>query len=350
MNLYHSSVYKKDLEAAAKSADFSPLYGKSVLITGATGLICSAVVDVLLWHNVYCNGNITIYAATRSAERLYARFSPYGEKHGLIAVPYDASKPIAFDFQADYIIHGASNATPDAYVNFPVDTMLSNVLGIHELLQYALEKGCRKTVYISSSEVYGSAKRTAAMKENEYGFTDILNVRSSYPVAKQAAETMCVSFSKQYGTDVSIVRPGHIYGPTATTSDRRISSDFARMAAAGQNLVMKSAGTQLRSYCHCLDCATAILFVLLHGNSGEAYNISNPDSIITIRQMAEMLAEAGGVQLLMETATAAEKAAFNPMDYSCLNSERLLALGWHGLFDGPTGLSHTVAAIREIQE
>jgi nucleoside-diphosphate-sugar epimerase len=272
-----------------------------------------------------------------------------GEADGLFPVLYDATKPISFDFDADFIIHGASNATPDAYVKYPVDTMLSNILGIHQLLTFAKDHGVQKTVYISSSEVYGSAKRTAAIKEDEYGFTDILNVRSSYPMGKKAAETMCVSFAGQYGTPVSIVRPGHIYGPTATASDMRISSDFARKAAAGETLVMKSAGTQMRSYCHCLDCATAILTVLLKGECGQAYNISNKNAVINIRDMAALLAKAGGVQLVQEIPDSAAKAAFNPMDNSSLNAQRLEALGWEGVFDAEKGLSSTVHILRCIQ-
>lgn len=348
MNLNNSQTYQNSLALAAGSMDVSPLYGKRVLITGSTGLICSAIVDILLWHNKNRSANIQVLAATLTMEDAQRRFAPLGEADGLFPVLYDATKPISFGFDADFIIHGASNATPDAYVKYPVDTMLSNILGIHQLLTFAKDHGVQKTVYISSSEVYGSAKRTAAIKEDEYGFTDILNVRSSYPMGKKAAETMCVSFAGQYGTPVSIVRPGHIYGPTASPFDKRISSDFAYKAARGEDLVMKSAGTQMRSYCHTLDCASAILTVLMHGASGDAYNISNPDSLITIREMANLLAKAGGVQLLTEDATALEKAAFNPMDYSSLNSEKLEALGWKGCFGAEDGLANTVQALKEI--
>ena len=111
---------------------------------------------------------------------------------------------------------------------------------------------------------------------------------------------------------------------------------------------MKSAGTQLRSYCYCVDCASAILQILLYGRNGEAYNISNSSSVITIRRMAEILADAGNVQLLFEIPSAAEKAAFNPMDNSSLTSEKLESLGWKGLFTAEEGLSHTVNILKSF--
>ena len=177
---------------------------------------------------------------------------------------------------------------------------------------------------------------------------DILAVRSAYPMGKRAAETLCVGYASQYGVDVSIVRPGHIYGPTAQNSDNRVSSAFARQAAKGENIVMKSAGTQMRSYCHCIDCATATLAVLTRGQSGQAYNISNKNSIITIRQMAEMIARHASVELIMDLPSDAEKAAFNPMDNSSLNSEKLESLGWQGQFDAETGFDHTIRTLKEL--
>ena len=263
-------------------------------------------------------------------------------------VAYDATQPISFDFPVDYIIHGASNASPDKYVSEPVDTMLANVSGVNDLLSYAAKVQAKKVVYISSSEVYGQLAHGNPLVENEYGNVDILSVRSAYPMGKRAAETLCIGYASQYGVDVSIVRPGHIYGPTALNSDNRVSSLFARKAAAGEDLVMKSAGTQIRSYCHCIDCGTAILSVLTRGASMQAYNISNKESVITIRQMAEILAKHGNVQLILDIPTAAEQAAFNPMDNSSLNSEKLEALGWQGCFDADLGFAHTVAVLREL--
>lgn len=347
MSIWNSKTYQQDIENALPLLDKEALAGKRVLVTGASGLICSAVVDLLLACNRKYGTGITVYAAGRNTAKLAARF-PDGEANGAVFVAYDATAPVDFDFAVDYIIHGASNASPDKYVSEPVDTLLANVMGVHNLLQYAAGKPLEKFLYVSSSEVYGRLAHGNPMREDEYGATDILSARSAYPLGKQAAETLCVSYANQYGMNVSIVRPGHIYGPTAQGSDNRVSSAFARQAAAGENIVMKSAGTQLRSYCHCIDCATATLAVLTRGENKEAYNISNKDSVITIRQMAQVIADGAGVQLIMELPTDAEKAAFNPMDNSSLNSDKLEALGWQGQFDAATGFAHTIQALREV--
>lgn len=203
-------------------------------------------------------------------------------------------------------------------------------------------------LYISSSEVYGKRAdgNLQPFTENDYGYVDLLNMRSCYPVGKRAAETLCVSYAAEYGIDAVIVRPGHIYGPTASVNDSRVSSAFAYNAARGENIIMKSDGLQLRSWCYCLDCASAILKVLLRGEKSNAYNI--PGEILTIRQMSERLAKFGGVELLREGATEQEMKAFNPMNNSSIDGSKLEALGWKNIFDADTGLKHTVDILKSI--
>ena len=157
---------------------------------------------------------------------------------------------------------------------------------------------------------------------------DILNPRACYPSSKRAAETMCATYQEEYGVDFVVVRPGHIYGPTITESDSRASAQFTRLAVKGKDIVMKSAGTQLRSYTYTLDCASAIIAVLTCGGMGEAYNISNSNSIVTIREFAECMTEISGVKLIFEQSSNKEKRSYNLMDNSSLNSEKLESLGW----------------------
>lgn len=347
MNLWSSKTYCSDVQQAADMLDLNKLRNSRILITGASGLICSAVVDLLLWCNREKQANITMYAGGRSKSKLLDRF-PQAEQYGLIPTIYNATKEINFDFGVDYIIHGASNASPDMYMTEPVDTLMANVVGVGNLLQFAYTSHAQKTVYVSSSEVYGKLAQKHPMTEDTYGEVDIMAVRSAYPIGKRAAENLCIAYISQFGVDVSIVRPGHIYGPTAQNSDNRVSSAFARQAANGENIVMKSAGSQIRSYCHCLDCATAVLTVLTRGQCGEAYNVSNPKSLITIRQMAELIAHYAGVELIMDIPSDTEKAAFNPMDNSSLDSRKLEALGWRGLFDADYGFDHTIRVLREM--
>lgn len=317
--------------------------GYRILITGASGLIGSALVGYIagMWRKG--DRECRVYAAGRDIQALKAKFGS-----GVECVAYDALRPVDFNVNADVIVHAASAASPEQFVQNPVETMWANVFGIKELLEYSKRCGAKKIVYVSSSEVYGkAAPRKDGFQEDDYGFVDLLDVRSSYPIGKRAAETLCVSYAKEYGVDVSIVRPGHIYGPTASPKDRRVSSAFAWQAARGEPIVMKSAGTSLRSYTHCDDCASAIMAVVEKGLPGEAYNIANRDGVCTIRRMAEIMADEGGVELRFEDATGNDTAAFNPMNNSCLDPAKLEALGWRGEIGYEEGFRRTVRSLRE---
>lgn len=346
--IYDSPIWFRDLDLILENyPEFDALAGRSVLVTGAGGLICSALVDVLIRYNETHHRKIEIHAAARSEERLKARYGEFFCRDYFFFEQYDAnSGEILIENHADYIVHGAGNASPNKIMKEPVETMLSNFAGLYALLQYAKKTGTGRVLYISSSEVYGRKSDDRPYRENDYGYIDLLNARNSYSVGKRAAETLCSAFSEEYGTDTVIVRPGHIYGPTALRSDNRVSSVWAIAAANGEDIVMKSDGAQIRSYVYCLDCASAILKVLLQGEPVQAYNISNPGSVISIREMAKIVAEAGCVRFRMELPTEEERKGFNPMPTSALESDSLQKLGWRGLFDAATGFLHTVQIIK----
>ena len=350
MNIYDSPLWKADLdEIVASLPELSELAGKSVMITGAAGLICSSVVDILFRYNDTHDVPVHIYAAGRWPEAMEGRFGDLVNRKDFTFVVYDASRTDnVLSVKCDYIIHGASNAFPGMIIKEPVETMLSNFTGMKYLLDYAKQNSVRRVLYISSSEVYGRKEDDQPYREGEYGYIDLLNPRNSYSVGKRAAETLCASYAVEYGVESVIVRPGHIYGPTASPHDNRVSSAWAYAVARGEDIVMKSDGAQIRSYCYCLDCASAMLKVLLRGENTHAYNISNPSSIINIREMAELLTKSAGVSLKMELPTEAEKKSFNPMSNSSLDSTELLALGWNGLFDAKRGFAHTVEILKEI--
>lgn len=350
MGFYDSKLWLSDLdEVLSTLPELQELAGKSVLITGCTGLICSAVVDLLIRWNTKHEGKINLLAAGRNQKKIEERFSLCYSKGWFSFVHFDAADTDTIvDISCDYIIHGASNASPNKIASEPVETMLSNTIGLKKLLDCAKKQGTRRLLLISSSEVYGKKESNKPYKLDEYGYVDILNPRNSYSVSKRAAETLCASYATEYCVDSVIIRPGHIYGPTAVDTDNRVSSAWAFDVAHGKDIVMKSDGAQIRSYCYCLDCASAILKVLLKGESMHAYNVSNNDSIISIRNMAEILTRIAGVQLLMEVPTEAEKKAFNPMNNSSLDSEKLGELGWKGLFNAERGFSHTVKILKEF--
>lgn len=347
--IYDSKLWCSDIDEELLNLSFlENLEGKSVMITGATGLICSAVTDILIRYNETHEGKIEILAAGRCIDDTKQRFGYYVRKDYFSFVPYDATKiDNSFTIPCDYIIHGASNAYPRKIIKEPVETMFANFVGIKSLLDYAKEYDIKRVLYISSSEVYGKKDENKPFRIDEYGYINLLDQRSSYSMGKCATETLCISYTYEYGVESVIVRPGHIYGPTASPKDNRVASEWVYNAARNQNIVMKSDGKQLRSYCYCLDCASAILTALLCGENKHAYNISNPNSIINIKEMAELLSRITGVQLIYDEAIAEDIKGFNPMRNSSLDSKDLESLGWKGLFDAERGFKHTVAILKE---
>lgn len=344
--LYDSMTYRQDLQnAVANTRDIEKLKGCSVMVTGATGLIGSFVVDMLLEYNRLHQANITVYALGRSEKRLQERFEGAYCK-GLHFVEQDVNCEPTFDFDVDYIIHAASNAYPAAFASDPVGTILSNVLGVKYLLDYAKQHAAKRLLFVSSGEVYGQGDPTLeAFPEHYSGYVDPTKARSCYPASKRAAETLCVSYTQQFGLDTVIVRPCHTYGPNTTGSDNRANVQFVNSAIAGKDIVMQSRGTQMRSYCYIADCASALLTVLLCGESCEAYNLANPDARVTIAGFAETVAKATGRRVVFADEQDVPKNQQTPITYAVLDSDKLCALGWEGKYTVKDGVNNTVCVL-----
>lgn len=346
---YLNTYWKGVSEIIDTIPNIEKLYGKTVLITGATGMVCSTVVDVISWLNHNRNTNIHLVLAGRNEINMHNRFSPILSKDEYVFLNYDATKTQSIDLSFDYIIHGASNANPSFYDKEPVETLLGNIIGLNSVLNAAVKNIGSRVLFISSSEVYGNRfdNDYKPFCEDDYGFVDILNPRACYPNGKRSAETLCAAFRQEYCIDFVTVRLGHIYGPSITKSDTRASAMFTRDAALGNNIVMKSPGNQLRSYCLTLDCASAILTVLINGESGNAYNISNKNSIVTIRDIAEALSLESGVKVVFDNPTDAEQRSYNLMNNSVLDSSKIENLGWKAIFDLKQGIQLTLSCFEE---
>lgn len=352
MMLYNCRQWIEDLDCTIRNTqELHELAGKKVLITGATGLVCSALADIFIRYNETNSNPVEIFAAGRSLQRIHSRFSLFAEKDYFHCVAFDATNP-DFDFPVvmDYIIHGASASSPDRLYAEPVETMLGNIFGIHALLELARKYGRPKLLFISSSEVYGRKWNNGPYKESQYGYVDILNVRNAYANGKRAAEAMCISYAQEYGSEVVIVRPGHVYGPTAKPDDKHICCVWTNSALNHEPIVLKSPGNQLRSYCYCLDVAAAIIKVLIKGENKHAYNISTADCVISIRQMAEAIAEIADVPVITLSATDEEKMQFNPMENAVLDGSALQKIGWKPNFNIKTGFEHTLSILGEMMK
>lgn len=316
--------------------------GKKVLICGACGLIGSTFAEYLLDANEILDLNVVVLASARKLEKLEIRYKKHENNKNLILVQADVTDErslFAIDEDIDYIVDCASPAHPVAYANTPVDVLMTNFLGTYNLLRLAKEKNAR-LLYVSSSEVYGQPNENVAPDfsnaESDYCYLDVLAKRSCYPEGKRAAENLCIAFSNQYGVDVVITRMCQIFGASVTDDNSRADAQFLRKCKAGENIILKSPATQLRSMCYVKDAATAILYVLAFGENCNAYNVSDKDNSATIRELAEMMAEASGVSVVHEYDETT--AGFKFLTRAVTDSTKLSKLGWKAKYSIKSGV------------
>lgn len=347
MSMVYTERYQQDLDITIRHIVCADkLKNSSVLVTGASGTIGSFAVDTLLRMNATLQAGIKVIIAGRNAEKLKARF-PQAQEQESVFVAYDFNQLISFDLQADYVIHAAGNATPGAFNGDPVGTIISNVHGTYQLLEYAKTHGTKRFVYVSSGEVYGLGDVTLeAMEESYSGPLDPTSPRSCYPSSKRTAETLCASYTKQFGLETIIVRPSHTYGPGMTNADDRAHAQFFRNALKGENIVLKSAGSQMRSYTYVSDCISGLLTAMLNGKPGTAYNLANPAARVTIAQLAQHIAHAAGQEVIFELPSDVDLQNRSPIAKQVLDTAKLEALGWSGVFDVAAGTSHVLAILQ----
>ncbi|MDO5126786.1 MAG: NAD-dependent epimerase/dehydratase family protein [Eubacteriales bacterium] len=355
MKLYESKHYINEVAASAKAAlPWGRLQGKKVAITGATGMIGSFLIDVLMYRNTKMNQQTDVYAIGRSKQRLEERFAPYVESSAYHSVEWDINEP--FDLAVwentcvDYLIHGASNTHPVAYASDPIGTISANVIGTDNLLKLATKIGNPRFVFLSSVEIYGENRGdTDSFAEDYLGYIDCNTLRAGYPESKRTGEALCQAYKKQMGLSVVIPRLSRVYGPTMLMSDTKALSQFILKGVEGEDIVLKSEGTQLFSYSYVADAVTAICKIMLDGSDGAAYNIVSKESNVRLRDLASHIADYTGKKVIFELPNATEQAGFSKATKATLNVEKLCKLGWESQYDIVTGLQHTIDILRDCQ-
>lgn len=347
-NYLENAIYQNDIKCAWDAlADRNSLNKKTIMVTGATGLIGSFLVDMFLYANLNWNAKIKVIAVSRKMSNLIERFGE-AQNAGLCYLEQDISQPFACEETIDYIIHAAGNAYPAAFREKPVETLLSNVTGTKNLLEIASQNEKCVFLFVSSGEVYGGNTCVQkALKEEDYGYVDVLSPRSCYPMGKRAGENLCVSWMQEYGTPVKIVRPCHTFGPNVTEHDNRATVQFMKNVIRHENIVLKSEGKQIRSYCYVADCASALLYVLLNGENAKAYNLAT-DETISIREFAKICADAAKKQVVFELPNQTEKAERTPIENQIVSNEAIIKLGWTNHFSIQEGIEHSITVMKSF--
>jgi len=343
MNKQHP-LYVEDLNDILNIHGFDLLYGKSFLITGATGLIGVCLIDALMLANK--NGaDITVYAVGRNKEKAAARLGEYYDDKHFCFIEQDVRQPLPEDIDVDYIIPLASNTHPLAYSQYPVETIEINVKGAEFALQKAIESGAA-VLYPSTVEVYGNARGADVFTEDYTGQLNLSTARACYTESKRVSEALCQSYIAEKGAKVKIVRLSRIFGPTMLMSDTKASSQFIIKALKGEDIVLKSKGEQFFSYTYVADAVSAMLYVLLHGENGVAYNIANKQCNVHLKEFAQACAEWAGKKVIFDLPSEVERKGFSIAMNAILRTERLEQLGYKSNYSFRETILRTVSILQ----
>ena len=337
-----NKVLKEDLEAIiGENIPWEKLKGRTVLITGASGMIGIYMLQVLTLLKERYDYNIRVIAMLRNAKKLPKEVR---EREDVEIIVHDVTERLEVSGDVHYVIHAASPASPLIMQNQPVETIAANTLGTFNTLRLAKEKKAEGYLFISSREVYGQPNEGQEFfYEDTYGFVDQLNPRSCYSEGKKAAETMCVCYHDEYGLNVKLARLAHTYGPGMSIYDGRVQADFLKNVFHNEDIVLKSEGTAVRSYTYIGD-AVAGLYRILLDSEDMVYNIGNEEGKVSIRELAEIMVDIypeRGLKLVFDIPEGGTKGTA-PYTLGILSSRKLRKIGWSPKYSVKEGFKRTL--------
>ena len=302
-------ILLKDTEETISDSNipWSELENGAVLITGATGTIGSALVRTIVAANEKYNLNIKTYTP-------------------------NIREPFSIDGNIDYIFHCAAITKSAEMVSNPVGVMAVSIDTTRNILELAKAKQTKSVVYLSSMEIYGQ-NINGEVSENDLGYLDLTNPRSSYPESKRFCETLCNAYHSQHGIPVKTARLAQTFGAGTSKDDTRIFAQFARSVIAKNDIILHTEGKSIGNYCYISDAVRALFTLLLKGENGQAYNIANPAASMTIRETAELVAGKFGLNVKIEIPPNSQKLGYAPDSGYRLNIEKITHLGWKPKYD-----------------
>lgn len=322
-------IVQKDLVKFVEIAPFfENIQGCTFLVTGATGLIGSTLIKCLLYLNKVKDAKIKIIALARNMEKANQMF----EDNDIEWFFQDAILPINIPCsQIDYVVHCANSTSSRFYVDYPVENINTAYIGTNNLLRFCKEKNVKGVVYLSSLECYGTITTDVPIMEHDMGYISPTDVRSSYSLGKRATECLCHCYAKEYGVPVRIARLTQTFSAGVSLQDNRVFAQFAKSIVNGSDIVLHTKGESTKPYCYTIDAVTAILFLLVKGTDGEAYNVANSSTYVSIRDMAQFLIDNfnRNCQLKIDIR---DNMGYAPETKLNLSTDKLQALGWKPVY------------------
>lgn len=329
---------------------WNKLAGKTILISGVSGMLGSMLADaVMLWNKGRTSQErCHIIGLVRNKGKAEARFMPWLNVKEFACLQHDICEPLPeLDRVPDYWIHAASTTHPVAYSTEPINTIMSNVLGTKNILDKVSELGGR-FLLLSSVEIYGENRGNVEKFDEDYcGYINCNTLRAGYPEAKRISEAMCQAYIGERGVDSVIIRLPRCYGPTMQMTDTKAIAQFIKKAVQGEDIVLKSEGKQLYSYAHAADAVSGVLWVLLFGYKGEAYNLADEESDVTLKDLAQIAADRAGTKVVFDLPGEIEKRGFSKAQKAILEADKLKKLGWKAGYSIQGGMAETITILRE---
>lgn len=340
----YDKMYLADLnEYSSLQPDWDRINNKTILITGASGMIGTFMIDLIMHHNQYFNQNTRIIALSRNEEYAWKRFGSYRNNKNFCLIAADVNQALELDEECQYIIHAASNTHPRQYSLDPIGTITSNVIGLKNVLDYACKAETERVVFLSSVEIYGENKGDIDLFSEDYcGYIDSNTLRAGYPESKRVGEALCQAYIESEHLDIVIPRLSRVYGPTMRSDDTKAISQFINKAVCRQDIVLKSDGHQLYSYCYVADAVSAILYIMMNGKCGEAYNVASDNSDLRLKDIVDILSDQVNTSVVYELPDIVEQKGYTKANKAIMDIGLLKSLGWKSHYDMKRGLKATV--------
>lgn len=348
-----NKIISEDIKDIDRFIDPKPFLNKNIVITGGSGFLPAYIVEYFLFLNQkYSTQNIEVIILVRNLSKAKVRFEKYLGNSSLKIYKHDVTEYFNYNGQIDIIIHAASQASPKFFGLDPVGTLTANTIGTYNLLKLGVEKKIESFLFFSSSEIYGSSSEFSRINilETNYEMIDPNNVRSCYSLSKKMGENICTSFSEQFGLNVKIVRPFHTYGPGMSLDDGRVFADFVKNVVYKENIIIKSDGKAIRSYCYIKDATISFLKVLTDGENNSPYNVGNPNETYSVSELAKLIidvAKIPGLECLINEKNSKASYLKSPVNRLVPNISKLITLGYVPITKASEGFERTILSYHE---
>lgn len=344
-----NKIVREDLaEIISENLEWKKLFNSTIVVTGASGILPSYMVETLLYLNELHDANISVVGIVRNMDKAYQRFKDYEGRRDLILIKHDIRQPFKFCDSVDYIIHAAGQASPKFYGKDPVGTLEGHVIGTANFLQFASEKSIRDFLYFSSCAVYGNPAEKI-IDENFIGKSNPLNLRECYPLGKLTGENLCVAYNHQFDVPFKILRIAHTYGPMMPLNDGRVFADFARNILRNENISLNSDGSAERPMLYVSDAIRAYFRIMIEGENANAYNVAS-EEYTTILNLAKTLVSLYPEKNLRVTFGKSIDKGYIPAEKDNavrISVDKLKKLGWRQKYSIREGFLRTLESYKK---